>query len=147
MRLEGSVTIKATRDKVWQFLTDPHQVSSCAPGVEKVEVLVPPTRFRATASVGFGSVKARFTGEGEFAEMEAPNRALIKGHGDAPGSAVDVTSEMILTDNGDGTTTMAWTAEVMVMGTLASLASRMMGTVAQKLTGEFFNCAKRKIEA
>jgi carbon monoxide dehydrogenase subunit G len=33
------------------------------------------------------------------------------------------------------------------MGTIASLASRMMGGVTQKLSAEFFACAKQKIEA
>ena len=38
MQLKGTVTIKAPRARVWEFLTDPHQVSQCAPGVESVEV-------------------------------------------------------------------------------------------------------------
>jgi carbon monoxide dehydrogenase subunit G len=42
---------------------------------------------------------------------------------------------------------MAWTAEISVLGTIASLASRMMGSVTQKLTEEFFSCMKQQIEA
>ena len=37
MHLEGTVNIKASRETVWQFLTDPNKVSQCAPGVETVE--------------------------------------------------------------------------------------------------------------
>jgi carbon monoxide dehydrogenase subunit G len=146
MHLEGSVNIKAPREAVWQFLTDPHQVSSCAPGVESVEVVEPGKKFRATAAIGFGTVKARFTGDAEFVELDAPHRAKIKAHGNAPGSAADVTSEMFLSDGPGGTTDMKWTAEVVILGTLASLAARMMGSITQKLTAEFFNCAKKKIE-
>jgi|SRR3990172_4204323 len=147
MHLEGSTSIKAPRQKVWEFLTDPLKVSQCAPGVESVEVIEPNKKFQATAAIGLGSVKARFSGDVEFVELEAPNRAKVKGHGSAPGSAADVVSEMFLSDGPDGSTELKWTAKVVILGQLASLAARMMGPVTQKLTAEFFNCVKKKIEA
>jgi uncharacterized protein len=147
MHVEGSVNIQAPRQTVWEFLTDPEKVSQCAPGVEAVEVVEAGKKFRAVASIGFGTVKAKFVGDVEFVELEAPNRAKIKGHGNAPGSASDVISEMFLSDGPDGSTDMKWTAEVTVLGSLASLAGRMMTPVTQKLTGEFFNCMKKKIES
>lgn len=147
MRVEGTVSIKASRGEVWAFLTDPQQVAQCAPGVESVEVLVPHQKFRAVAAIGFGSVKARFTGDAEFLELDAPTRAKLRAHGTAPGSAVDVTSEMILGDGDNGLTELKWSADIVVLGTLASLAARLMGSVTQKLTAEFFNCFKTKLEA
>ena len=146
MQLSGTVNIKAPRLKVWDFLTDPNQVAQCAPGVESVEVVEPGRKFRATAAIGFGSVKARFTGDGEFVELEAPNRAKIKAHGNAPGSATDVLSEMFLSDGSDGTTEMRWTADIVVLGQLANLAAHMMVPVSQKLAEQFFAEAKKKIE-
>ena len=147
MHLEGTVNIKAPRETVWQFLTDPNKVSQCAPGVETVEIVEPGKKFRAVAAIGFGTVKARFAGDAEFLELEAPNRAKIKGHGNAPGSAADVTSEMFLSDGPEGSTEMRWTADVVVLGQLASLAARMMTPVSQKLTEQFFSSVKKKIEA
>ena len=146
MHLSGTTTINAPRPTVWKFLTDVQAVAQCAPGVESVESIEPNKKFRATASVGFGSVKVKFSGDGEWVEMDEPNRAVVKGHGKAPGSAADVSAEMILSDTNDGGTEMKWSAEVNIMGSIASIASRMMGTVAQKLTGEFFNNVKQKIE-
>ncbi len=146
MHLSGTTTINAPRTTVWKFLTNVQAVAQCAPGVESVEVIEPNKKFRATASVGFGSVKVKFSGDGEWVEMDEPNRAVVKGHGKAPGSAADVSAEMILSDTSDGGTEMKWSAEVNIMGSIASIASRMMGTVAQKLTGEFFNNVKQKIE-
>ena len=147
MQLTGTTTINADRQKVWDFLTSPTLVSKCAPGLESMEVLEENKRFKAIGSVGLGNLKVRFTGDIEFVEMDAPNRAVMKGHGTAPGSAVDGTAEMKLRDGEDGTTIMDWAADVNVLGTIASLASRMMGSVTQKLSGEFFNCVKRQIES
>ena len=133
--------------EVWAFLTDPDKVGHCAPGVELVEVLEGGQKFRAIAEVGFGSVKARFSGVGEFLELDAPNQATLKAHGKAPGSAVDVLSVMTLSDGPDGTTELKWTADITILGTLASLAARMMGSVTKKLSAEFFHCFKKTIEA
>jgi carbon monoxide dehydrogenase subunit G len=146
MHFEGTTNIKAARQKVWDFLTDPHKVAGCAPGVESVEIIEPNKKFKAVAAIGLGSVKARFSGDGEFLELDAPNRAKIKGHGNAPGSAADVTSEMFLSDGPDGSTDLKWTADIVILGQLASLAARMMAPVTQKLTAEFFNEVKKRIE-
>jgi hypothetical protein len=145
MQLSGQTVIKAPREKVWDFLTDPERVASCAPGVEKVEVVEAGRRFKATAGVGFGAVKARFAGDAEFVELDAPNRAVIKAHGNAPGTAVDVKAEMTLGD-AEGGTQMKWSADIVIVGQLASLAARMMGPVSQKLTEQFFEAMKKRIE-
>lgn len=147
MRLEGTTQINAPRAQVWAYLIDPMKVCECAPGVKTVDIIEPDKKFRAVASVGFGSVKATFDTNIEFMEKDPPNRAKLKAHGKAPGSAVDAVTEMSLSDGPDGSTQMKWWADVTVVGTIASLASRLMGSVTQKLTGEFFNCMKKKIEA
>ncbi len=146
MQFDGTVTIQAPQQKVWEFLTDPDSVSQCAPGLKSVEVIVPDEKFRAVAAIGFGAVSATFSNEVEFVELEPPNRAVVKVHGTAPGSAVDVMSEMVLSDGGEGGTTLTWSADITIVGTIASLASRMMGGVTKKLTGVFFACVKEKIE-
>ena len=53
---------------------------------------------------------------------------------------------MTLSEDGTGSTVVAWTADIAVLGQLASLAARMMGPVSQKLTAQFFECARKKIE-
>jgi len=146
MRFDGSVPIKASREKVWAFVIDPEQVGPCGPGVEKIEV-VDATHFKATAKVGIGFINARFNTDMEFAELVAPDRALIKAHGQAPGSAVDATAEMHLSDGPDGTTVMDWSADVNIAGTLASLGARLIEGTAHKMIGQTFECMKGKLEA
>ncbi len=147
MRFEGTVSIKAPRAKVWDFLTDPNKVSGCAPGLEKLEIVEPGRKFRATTSVGFGSVKVRFVNDVEWVEMDPPNMARMKAHGTAPGSGVDAESSMRLTDGQGGATELAWTADVNVVGTVASLAARLMSGVTKKLTAAFFESVRKEIES
>ena len=147
MNFSGTVQIKAPRDRVWAFVIDPNQVGGCGPGVESVEI-VDPTHFKATAKVGIGFIRARFVVNLELAEVQPPDRAVIKAHGQAPGSAVDATAEMKLSDGAEpGTTVMDWTADVAIAGSLASLGARMIEGTANKMIGEAFDCIRARLEA
>ena len=147
MLLKGEVTIHAPRKKVWDFLTDPNQIGACAPGVERIETIESDKKYRGVMSVGLGSVKAKFNGDVEIIELSEPDYAKLKAHGVASGSAADVMSEMILSNGPDGATNVHWTADVKVSGQLASLASRLMVPVSQKLAGIFYDEVRKRIES
>jgi carbon monoxide dehydrogenase subunit G len=145
MRFEGTVQIAAPRDRVWAFVIDPNQVGQCGPGVERIEV-VDATHFKAAAKVGVGFINARFNVDMEFAELTPPEAATIKAHGQAPGSAVDATARMRLSDGANGGTVMDWEAEVNIAGTLASVGARLIEGTANKMIGQTFECMKSKLE-
>jgi len=146
MLLKGDVPIHAPRKRVWDFLTDPNQLGQCVPGVEKIEIIEPKKKYRGVVSVGLGGVKARFNGVVDILELDEPNRAKLKAHGTATGTAADVVSEMSLGDGDDGTRVVHWTADVNVSGQLASLAARLMLPVSQKLSEQFYNEVRKRIE-
>jgi uncharacterized protein len=145
MKFSGSVPIAAPRDKVWAFVIDPQQVGQCGPGVESIEV-IDPTHFKATAKVGIGFISARFQVQLEMAEQQPPERAVIKARGQAPGSAVDATAEMRLSDGQDGKTVMDWTADVAIAGTLASVGARLIEGTANKMIAQTFDCMRSRLE-
>lgn len=145
MQFSGTVDIKASRERVWAFVIDPDQVGPCGPGVESIEV-VDDTHFRAKAKVGVGFISARFVIDMTMAELNAPDRALIKAHGQAPGSAVDAVATMALKDGPDGGTTMDWSADVTISGALASMGARLIEGTANKMIGQTFDCMRVKLE-
>jgi len=146
MQLNGEVTINAPRKKVWDFMIDPSQICQCAPGVEEIEMVESLKRYIGVISIGFGAVKARFNGEVEIIELVEPNHAKLKAHGSATGSVADVISEMNLSDGPNGSTILNWSADVNIGGQLASLASRLMVPVTKKLSNEFYDEVRRRIE-
>ena len=146
MKFAGTVDIAAPRDKVWAFVIDANQVGPCGPGVESIEV-TDDTHFRAKAKVGVGFISARFVVDMTMAELEPPDRALIKAHGQAPGSAVDAVATMNLKDGPDGGTTMDWSADVTISGTIASVGARLIEGTANKMIGQAFDCIRTKLEA
>ena len=146
MKFQGTVDIEAPRDKVWAFVADPERVASCGPGVESVSK-VDDTHYRAVAKVGIGFISARFSGDLVIVEQQPPDRMVIKGHGQAPGSAADVVATMALRDGTDGKTVMDWNADLTIAGTLASVGARLIEGTANKLVGQTFTCIKSKLEA
>jgi carbon monoxide dehydrogenase subunit G len=125
---------------------DPDQVGPCGPGVETIEI-VDETHFKAKAKVGIGFISARFNIDMEIAERDEPNQAVIKVHGQAPGSAVDATATMALRDGEGGGTTMDWGADVLIGGTIASVGARLIEGTANKMIGQTFDCIRSKLES
>jgi carbon monoxide dehydrogenase subunit G len=146
MQLNGVVNINAQRQKVWQFLVDPEAVARCAPGVESMEVIEPNKKFKVVASVGFGTVKVKFNTDVELAELEPPTRGKIKARGTGQGNTVNVVADITLADGANRTTDLNWAADVSIMGSIASVATRLMGSVTQNLSGKFFECMKSQVE-
>lgn len=146
MQFSGTVQIAAPRDRVWAFLMDPHQVGSCGPGVETIDV-IDADHFKARAKVGVGFISARFVVDMTVAERTEPELAILKAHGQAPGSAVDATASMRLAGPAEGPTTMDWSADVLIAGTIASVGARLIEGTANKMIGQTFDCIRSKLEA
>lgn len=146
MQFSGSVEIKAPRERVFAFLMDPNQVGPCGPGVESIDI-VDETHFKAKAKVGVGFIRAKFVINMEIAESDAPDHAVIKARGQAPGSAVDATGTMNLLPGDDpDTTLMVWATDVIISGLMATVGARLIEGTANKLINQTFGCIKSKLE-
>lgn len=146
MHFTGKVEIKAPKERVYQFVLDPNKVAECAPGFKSMDILGP-DHFKPTLAVGIGAIKATFTLDVQLEDVRPTDHAGMHGRGSAGGSAVDMKAAMDLTAASETETTMDWVADVNVSGTLASVGARMMEGVAHKLTAQFFDCFRAKIEA
>src|SRR5258708_9714351 len=111
MEFGGTQTIGAPIEKVWAFLLNVQNVAECAPGFQSLETLGD-EHWKAIVNVGVGPVKAKFTMDVTRPELQAPEHMVVKGHGKAPGSAVDLSGDMHLTASGEQETQMDWKASV-----------------------------------
>jgi len=145
MEFSGTQTIAAPIEKVWAYLLDVNKVAACAPGFQSLEELEP-EHWKAIITVGVGPVKAKFTLDVTRPEMREPELMIVKGRGKAPGSAVELAGTMNLVAVDAEQTRMDWSANVIVSGTIASVGARLISGTAEKLTGQFFDCLKSKIQ-
>jgi carbon monoxide dehydrogenase subunit G len=146
MKLEfsGAPEITATRERVWERLMDPNFVAASAPGVESVEA-VDPTHFSVVSGLGIGAVKLKFKLDVELSDIVEPERLRMAARGKAPGSVVDVTSNVRLEEAGNGRTRLNWSATSTVGGTVASVGARLLEGTARRLTEEFWTDFARRV--
>jgi carbon monoxide dehydrogenase subunit G len=145
MEFSGTQTIGAPIEKVWAYLLDVNKVAACAPGFQSLEELGN-EHWKAVVSVGVGAIKAKFTLDTTREELREPEHMVVKGRGKAPGSAAELSGDMHLTALDGSQTQMDWKATVNVSGTIASVGARLLQGTAEKLTGQFFNCLKTRLE-
>ena len=146
MRFEGKLDIDAPRERVWSFLTDPAQVTTCAPDVQSLEV-TDPRHFKVVVRAGVGPIKGTFSMNVEFTELQEPGHASVVARGQAPGSAVEMVSNMDLAEFDETHTLMEWSSEVTVSGMIQQVGARLMQGAADKITQQVFACIKAKLEA
>lgn len=138
MDMTGQYRIGAPRETVWAALNDVEVLKLCIPGCEEIEQLTP-TTMTAKVVQKIGPVKARFEGNIELLNINAPASYTIKGEGQggvagfAKGSA-DVT----LAEDGDETL-LEFIAQAQVGGKLARLGSRLIDATAKKVATKFFD--------
>ena len=144
MDFSGTVEIEAPRAAVWDLLLDFEQLAQCGPGVQSIERL-DATHAQVRAKIGVGFMTLGFTIDLELVEVEAPDRAVIKATGTAPGNQAEAHGRMHLSGPPEGPTTMAYDATVELFGSLAGVGSRMIEGTAGKLIDQTFDCVRARL--
>ncbi len=138
MDMTGEYQITAPRDVVWTALNDAEVLKACIPGCQELEK-TSDTEMNAKVVLKIGPVKAKFNGEVELINIEAPASYTIQGEGSggiagfAKGHA-----DVVLVEDGEGTI-LSFTAHANVGGKIAQLGSRLIDSTAKKLANKFFD--------
>jgi carbon monoxide dehydrogenase subunit G len=120
------------------MLLDPQLMAACVPGMQSVEVLSP-TEYTAQIQVKIAFITARFKLRTTIVEQRAPQYLRTEGTGEdtSVASALKQTSELFLTDLGDGRTELRTRVLVDVTGRLGSFGLSVMKTKADRMWDEF----------
>jgi carbon monoxide dehydrogenase subunit G len=145
MQLSGEIEIGASRQRVWETLTDPRQVAPCVPGQPRVEIS-DAQHLRVRAPVGNAWFRASLEVEIELSDFEAPARARAVASGTVMGGPVGATGELALEELGPARSRAVWTAELTLGGMLAGFAG-MVGGPARDGVNRTLACLKARLEA
>jgi uncharacterized protein len=146
MEFSGTVEIPAGRQTVWDLLMDFERLARCGPGVETVTVR-DAAHATVGAKIGIGFINAGFTIDLELVDVEPLDSAAVVGRGEAPGNQVEATGRMRLGGPPEGPTTMDWTADVDLYGSLAGVGSRLIEGTASRLIDATFDCIRATLTA
>lgn len=145
MKIEGSYTIKSPRERLFALLVAPEVLQRCVPGCQSLEAQEDGS-YKMTMKTGIGSIKGVFTGLIRLEDIVEPEhfKMNVEGKG-APGFLKGV-GILDLIEQGDETT-INYSGDVSVGGTLASVGQRMVQSAAKMMAGQFFAAIEAETKA
>lgn len=144
MKVEGTFTIDAEREKVWDTLMSPETLAGCIPGCEDFDPVDEDT-YNIKMRVGVAAVRGNYSGSVTIADRQhlESYRMVVQGRG--RGGSVRGDGVLTLAD-ADGGTQVSVEGDAQVTGVVARVGQRLMGNASRMLMNQFFNCLKSKIE-
>ena len=145
MQLTGEHTFDAPRQVVWDFLMDPAVLEACLPGAAGMTE-VGPDEYTATMKVGIAMIKGTFNGKVRILDKVEPTSYRMEVEGSGPQGQVSGsgTLELVMQDE---QTTVRYTGEANIRGTIARVGARMIQPAARQIVGQFFGCLASKATA
>ncbi len=136
MKLSGTYTLAAPRDKVFAAITDPAVLQRAIDGCEKM-VKTGEDSYDAHLKIGVAGLKGSYVGKVQLKDLKAPESytLVIEGKG-GPGFVKGV-AKIQLADKA-GATELRCEADAQVGGMIAALGSRLIEPAAKKMMDDFF---------
>jgi hypothetical protein len=143
MKVEGTYTLPAPRDKVWAVLNDPGVLARATPGIKTLDPEGVDT-YKATIEVGIGPVKGAYDGKVSITDKVPPERMTLRVEGGGKPGTIRASGELRLEER-DGQTVVNYTGDAQITGLIASVGHRLIGGVAKQMAGEFFKAIEREL--
>jgi carbon monoxide dehydrogenase subunit G len=140
VKVSGTATLHAPREKVWAALNDPAVLVRTIPGCQQLEEAAKDS-YRMTITAGVASIKGTYQGDVSLTDQDEPGAFTLKASGaGAPGTvSADVKVTLAESSDGDGVATrLDYDADAIVGGMIGGVGQRMLSGVAKKTAGEFF---------
>src|SRR5690606_18604370 len=137
MKVTGSAVLHASREQVWQALTDPAVLVRTIPGCLRLEATAPDA-YAMTVTAGVGTIKGVYAGDVRLHDQHAPGSFVLSASGAGAPGTVSCDVAVTLSEDGDAATQVAYSADAVVGGMIGGVGQRMLAVVATKTAREFF---------
>lgn len=144
MEITGTQRIAAPRVDVWAALNDPVVLQRCLPGCESV-VRSGADSFVVVIKAAVGPLRARFNGSLSLTEAQPPETCVIVFQGQGGAMGFGKGSATVRLEELDASTQLTYTARAEVGGKLAQVGSRLIDSVARKMSDDFFAALREQL--
>jgi carbon monoxide dehydrogenase subunit G len=145
MKLSGSHTINAPRERVWAMLNDIEALRTLIPGVQTLEETEPNT-YAGVARIGVAGVKGEYTGTVKLADINPPQSYRLIGQGRGRPGHVKGEGSIELIEATPTTTTLCYNGDVQVGGPIASVGQRLIEGAAKLLINQGLKALAQRAE-
>ena len=144
MELQGSVTIFAATQQVWQALNDPEILRKCIPGCEEIRQ-ISPHEMHARLMLKLGPVRANFVGKVLLTDVRPLLGCTLNFEGSGGSAGFAKGRSVISLTSIDEGTRLDYTAQASVAGKLGQIGGRLMDASARQLADRFFVAFKTQV--
>jgi len=137
MKIAGTQTLRASRERVFQALNDPDVLRRCIPGCERLEK-TGEDGYAATIRAGVGAIKAVFSGTIRLEDVDPPRHCRLSGEGRGQPGFAKGTGTLDLDESDEGGTLIRYEGEVQIGGLIAGVGQRMIQGTAKMMASQFF---------
>lgn len=126
MEYDGTTTIPAPREAVWEPITDPEVLTACVMGAEEIQ-RISERRYEGVVRQSVAGITVSLEGEVQIETLDPPERLTFSAVGtdSRTNARMDADVEVTLT-TADGETQMDYAVDVRFAGKLATLGSRIL---------------------
>jgi len=146
MHLSGETEIAATRQRVWDTVSNPNRAAeSNTSGQTRIEK-IDDCHYRVTVSAPSAMMPVNVVLALELTEVDEPNRIAATIEGALMGSPINGTGSIELAELGPKLTRTTWVADATLGGMLGGFESMIQGPL-QQAADQGFASLKKRLEA
>ncbi|HVG11182.1 MAG TPA: carbon monoxide dehydrogenase subunit G [Thermoanaerobaculia bacterium] len=145
MKLQGTHTFDAPRERVWRAILDPAILARTLPGCEKLE-RVGENNYLGVLNVQVGPVKGQFQGTLVLTDVRPLEGYHMKLDGKGPAGFMNGEGDLRLTDAG-GSTTLTYDIDSQVGGRVAAVGQRLLESSSKSVARQGLEGLAREISA
>lgn len=145
MKLSGSHTFNAPRERVWTVLQDIEALRTIIPGVQSLEEVAPDT-YKGVAKIGIANIKGEYTGTVKLTDMDPPNSYRMIGDGRGKPGHVKGEATINLTEDTPNQTTLHYNGDMQIGGMIASVGQRLIEGASKMMVSQGFKALAKKVE-
>jgi uncharacterized protein len=146
LKVNGTARLDAPAERVWAALNDPAVLVRTIPGCERLET-TGADRYRMTVTAGVASIKGSYLGDVELADHVPHSAFTLRASGTGVPGTVSADVRVTLDEQPDGSTLLGYAADAVIGGTIGGVGQRVLGGVARRLAGEFFQAVNAELLA
>ena len=146
MNVSGERIFDAPRATVWQVMNDPASMAKTMPGVESFDIH-DDRHWTANVKIPLGLGGLKMKVDMEKIEEREPEFAklAVKGHG--VGAMMNMETSFTLGDAPGGATSMAWSADVKILGPVGSMGQRVLQPIVNQQVQHVLSALDAQVQA
>ena len=147
MIIEGGFTLKASIDKLFDFMLNPETIMTCLPGAESVKLL-DETTYECMVKQKVGPISAKLKFVNRLTKVEKPTHIEIEGEGEDVTKLGHFKQKTLvdLKEVSPGEVEIKYKADIHIVGKLAMFGDRIMRAKAREVEQEFTNALRERLK-